>query len=269
MNIHVNSVPLVAFGSPYAAADAAFKPMRKLPRGHMLVQVKRDRAHATAPIGSCVVVDKQDRKLVHDQVYVIRWNDHADVSIMSARFAQFGKRMAWSLRAPMGGITEGPYRSAEAIEKLVIGRVVGLFTDADDQPMRPLFTGAPSGLGVQRSYQVDELPEIYAMQVAGRCMEPIYPNDCKLRFSRLEHAKRGDDVVIWRKPEITEPGSFQCLVKRLVTPLPRQAFPHPFSTALTGVLVVEALNPRRRYTVPTSEIMAVHKCIGLHEVATK
>jgi hypothetical protein len=45
------------------------------------------------------------------------------------------------------------------------------------------------------------------------------------------------------------------MVKRLSAMLPPPGF--------AGVIVAEQINPPRRYFIPTDDVLAVHKCLGM------
>ena len=87
-----------------------------------------------------------------------------------------------------------------------------------------------------------------------------------MKFSRVDPYRRGDFVVIYRRPELVKPGGFQAAVKRLVfAPPPFVKFPwreNPRSEvrALVGL---EQLNPARSWWVPCDELLAIHKCLGV------
>ena len=110
------------------------------------------------------------------------------------------------------------------------------------------------------------LPDVYCSTCEGDCLEPLIPNGATIAFSKLEAPKQGDFVVVWKRPEIVEPGRHQAIVKRLVMGIPPwvKSFPlkeHPQSD-VHALIVAEQMNPRRAFSIKCSDVIAVHKAIG-------
>jgi hypothetical protein len=110
------------------------------------------------------------------------------------------------------------------------------------------------------------LPNDYAMICEGKCLEPEILDGAKLHFSKVEKYTQGDFVIIWFKPELVKPGRHQALVKRLwLDVFPNLKFPykaHPDSNVVP-VIAAEMLNPPMRFFYPVTDILAVHKCMGV------
>jgi hypothetical protein len=98
-------------------------------------------------------------------------------------------------------------------------------------------------------------------------MAPVIPDGSVVAFSKVERPLAGDYVVIWRKPGTYPEGQYQGLVKRLVLNIPHfvKSFPfadHPESEVQGGIFF-ERFNPPGRFAILCSEILAIHKAIGL------
>lgn len=123
-----------------------------------------------------------------------------------------------------------------------------------EPPAAPLIVRSP-----------DQLPDLYAMTGSGTCMEPLIANGTCMAFSKSGQPQPGDIVVVWFKPEHARPGEAQCFLKRLVFALPPEShisFPLPGETPLAPIVLVEQINPPRRYAIPGTHVLAVHRCIG-------
>lgn len=104
------------------------------------------------------------------------------------------------------------------------------------------------------------LPDVYAMRMQGRCMEPTIMDGDLMKFSSVEPIASGDLVVIHRWRHATPPGDHQAIVKRFI------GWARP-----DGVLVGMD-NPGRIFLVPMSAVRTIHKCIGPlapHEFSVK
>jgi Peptidase S24-like len=103
------------------------------------------------------------------------------------------------------------------------------------------------------------------MRVIGDCMMPEIADNDLLHFDKHEPVKAGDMVAIFLRPELLSPGELQVRVKRLATDIPHWVtFPyqdHPDSD-VHALIIAEMLNPRRRFMVKCSSVLAVHKCLG-------
>lgn len=98
-------------------------------------------------------------------------------------------------------------------------------------------------------------------------MHPEVPDGAKAVFSKSEKPVAGDLVVVWYAPRILKPGDLPCATKRLVMAPPPwvKRFPyadHPESN-VHALLMVEQLNPARQYGILCSEIIALHKFLGV------
>lgn len=110
-----------------------------------------------------------------------------------------------------------------------------------------------------------DYPEVYASTLAGTCLEPeFHDGDC-LVFSKTEACQAGDFVGVWLHPDIAARETSPRCIKRLWMGLP-PGFTFPFRPAPTNevmpLVMLEQLNPPRRYRIPATDIVAVHKVIG-------
>lgn len=114
----------------------------------------------------------------------------------------------------------------------------------------------------------DTLPDEYAVVCAGNCLEPVIADGTCLAFSRLVRPEVGDFIVLWFRPEATPPGEHLKMVKRLAMALPPE-FELPLDRGrwsfATPLVVVEMLNPARRWAIPATELLAVHTVVGIAE----
>lgn len=113
---------------------------------------------------------------------------------------------------------------------------------------------------------IDAMPEHYALELAGNCMEPHMMSGTKAAFSKLEPVKAGDFVCIWFRPQVLPPGDFLGIFKRLSRDIPPfVTFPwlDHFESDISPALVVECFNPPRKFAIPCANVLAVHKCIGV------
>lgn len=115
------------------------------------------------------------------------------------------------------------------------------------------------------AYDPDELPDLYAARGAGTCMEPDLHDGVCLAFQRSGVCKPGDFVAIWLRPERVRPGGQHHWLKRLVMAPPSwMRFPYTPApgSSIEPVIVVEQLNPPKRYVIACADILAMHRCIG-------
>ena len=102
----------------------------------------------------------------------------------------------------------------------------------------------------------DTMPDVYAAPGRGSCMEPLIADGTSLVFDKREEPKPGNLVALWftreAAPSFGDPGWF----KRLVS------VPPP---GLDGLIVVEQLNPPRRYSIPATAVLAIHKAVATAE----
>lgn len=102
----------------------------------------------------------------------------------------------------------------------------------------------------------DAMPDRYALTGYGTCMAPfINDGDC-IAFDKREQPQQGDLVgIIFSQPAGKRRG-LPGLVKRLVA-TPAQGF--------GDVFIVEQVNPPRRFSIPATDVLAVHTMIGICE----
>jgi hypothetical protein len=111
----------------------------------------------------------------------------------------------------------------------------------------------------------DQLPETYAMQAEGKCMEPLFRHGQKLMFSRSAPWRSGDVVVLFKRPEVIQPGEHQAIVKRLVLTPGRTFWTDPANHKrgnLAPIVIVEMLNPRKILYIDPAHLLGIHKCLG-------
>jgi hypothetical protein len=111
----------------------------------------------------------------------------------------------------------------------------------------------------------DEMPDIYASVLKGDCLEPMFEDGACLVFDKNREPDNGDFVGIWLHPDAVAAGESTRRIKRLVTgPPPGMSFPVSFApdSELQPIIILEQLNPRGRFAVPGSQILAMHKVIG-------
>src|ERR1700710_1813137 len=53
---------------------------------------------------------------------------------------------------------------------------------------------------------IDAMPNQYAIELAGKCMEPHLKDGTKAAFSKSEPVKAGDFVCIWFRPQVLPAG---------------------------------------------------------------
>lgn len=110
-----------------------------------------------------------------------------------------------------------------------------------------------------------DYPEVYASTLTGTCLEPKFHNGDCLVFSKVETCRAGDFVGVWLRPDIATLEDSPRRVKRLWMGLPPD-FTFPFHPAPSNeampLVMLEQLNPPRRYCIPATDIIAIHKVIG-------
>lgn len=99
-----------------------------------------------------------------------------------------------------------------------------------------------------------DLPSRYASTGVGDCMVPLLRADATLAFDKDAPVTPGDLVGLWFTPEAAERIGIDGWVKRLASPLPPAGH--------VGLIEVEMLNPPRRMQLRSTDVVAVHKCIG-------
>lgn len=112
---------------------------------------------------------------------------------------------------------------------------------------------------------LDDIPDRYAMVLAGLCLEPELKDGTILGFSRSEPYAVGDFCIFILRPELVPPGRHQTQIKRLfMSPPPRTRLPyreHPDSQ-VHSLVIAEQLNPPRRFAIECQNLIAIHKCTG-------
>lgn len=113
--------------------------------------------------------------------------------------------------------------------------------------------------------QPDEMPDVYASICNGDCLEPTFKDGACLVFDKTQEPENGDFVGIWLHPDAVAPGESTRRIKRLVMGgPPGEKFPMSFApgSEVQPLIVLEQLNPLKRYHVPGSHILAMHKLVG-------
>ena len=111
----------------------------------------------------------------------------------------------------------------------------------------------------------DDMPDVYATVCVGTCLEPVIADKTCLVFDKREECHPGDFVVLVRKPECVPSGETSGLVKRLVMGLGPVRLPYPAhsSSEVVPIIIVEMLNPWRQMAIKATDLLAMHKCIGV------
>ena len=100
----------------------------------------------------------------------------------------------------------------------------------------------------------DDMPDVYALTGVGTCMEPLLPHGACLVFDKRESPEPGDIVGLIFTPAAAARRGMPGWLKRLTAPPPPEGF--------DGLIIVEQINPPRTYSVPTTDVLAIHKFIG-------
>lgn len=111
----------------------------------------------------------------------------------------------------------------------------------------------------------DDMPDIHALHGYGDCMEPLICDGAILAFDRRETPQPGDIVSVIFTEEAAERWKLPGLVKRLAMALPPVKLGGKAAGDVISLVVVDQLNPPRRYCIPTTDILAVHKYVGTAE----
>jgi hypothetical protein len=161
-------------------------------------------------------------------------------------------------------MVDGPMKP-DGLQRRILGRVVGYLGDTWGQPVRDLWMDDDEQLLKDKPFTLADLPQNYICECEGVCLEPLLKHGDKLQFSAIEPVNPGDVVCLWLKPIHTyETIPFQCMVKRLLTPLPIGPFPLPDYMPAPPVALVAMDNPAKTLAVPLDRVMAVHKCLGVY-----
>ena len=104
----------------------------------------------------------------------------------------------------------------------------------------------------------DDMPDQYALTAVGTCMAPLIDDGAVIVFDKRKEPQRGDVVGIVFSKQAARQWGVPGLVKKLAFALPPSGMPG-------GLIVVDQINPPRRYCIPTRDVLAVHKAIGTAE----
>ena len=104
----------------------------------------------------------------------------------------------------------------------------------------------------------DTMPDQYALVGIGQCMAPLIPDGTLMVFDKRPEPRPGDIVGLVFTREAAKRWGLPGLFKRLALALPP-------SDECGGLVVVDQLNPPRRYCIPTGDVLAVHKAVGTAE----
>ena len=110
-----------------------------------------------------------------------------------------------------------------------------------------------------------KLPDQYGMICEGVCLEPEIADGSCLLFDKNAPYKRGDFVILFRRPELVKPGQHQAIVKRLyMAPPPWVKFPYRDNpkSDVRALIIAEQFNPRATFAIPCEDLLAIHKCLG-------
>ena len=113
----------------------------------------------------------------------------------------------------------------------------------------------------------DDVPEIYASVCRGDCLSPMFEDGACLVFSKTTAPEPGDFVGFWLHPDAVHDDELPRRVKRLVSGLPEgSGFTLPYHVRpgdeVEPLIILEQLNPPKRYFVKASHVLAIHKVIG-------
>ena len=103
----------------------------------------------------------------------------------------------------------------------------------------------------------DDMPDLYALEGRGTCLQPRYNDGDLLVMDKREKPQKGDAVVVTFTREHAALYGAPGWVKLLGLNLPPSDVP-----GLSGLVVLDQVNPPRRYAIPSDHVLAVHKVIG-------
>jgi hypothetical protein len=107
----------------------------------------------------------------------------------------------------------------------------------------------------------DDMPDQYALKAVGDCMTPVLSSGTLIVCDKRVEPEPDDIVSLIFTQEVAERRGLPGLVKKLAMALP----PWNMTGDAMGLVVVDQLNPPRRYCIPTTDLLAVHKVIGIGE----
>lgn len=102
-----------------------------------------------------------------------------------------------------------------------------------------------------------DMPDLHALHGYGTCMEPLIADGALLVIDKREEPRPGDVVSLIFTQEAARQWRLPGLVKKLAFALPPRELPREM-----GAVVVDQINPPRRYVIPLSDLLAVFKCVG-------
>lgn len=121
-------------------------------------------------------------------------------------------------------------------------------------------TPAP-GLATAPTY-----PDVYALKPVGDCMAPEINDGDPIVISSSQHPKAGDLVVVHLRPAAAARWGSEAIVKRLCHDPLISRFPwDPTRSDLIPTIVLDQLNPPRTYRIAATDILALHKVLGVGE----
>ncbi|MCD2325012.1 hypothetical protein LQ953_13390 [Sphingomonas sp. IC-56] len=109
----------------------------------------------------------------------------------------------------------------------------------------------------------DDMPPRYALPGIGHCLEPLVKNGTLVAFDKERQPEPGNIVGLIFTREAAKGRGVPGMIKRLAMALPPTGLPKGCS----GLVVVEQINPPRRYHIPVDELLAVHAAYGFAESA--
>ncbi len=115
-------------------------------------------------------------------------------------------------------------------------------------------------------FRPDLLPNIYALRLEGDCMHPTIQDGQLAVLSPLAPIEPGDFVGVFFKDRLHDFRNCNVIIKRLVmAPWQGYQFGIPIKGEVTPLMIIEQLNPIKRYRVDCCDVLAVHKVLGTYE----
>lgn len=114
---------------------------------------------------------------------------------------------------------------------------------------------SPHGEAIPFIHPAD-MPDRYALTGIGTCMAPFINNGDCIAFDKRLSVEPGDLVGVIFTQRAGRRRRLPGLVKRFVSAPPE---------GFDGAIVLEQMNPPQRITVPSTEVLAIHKMIGIAE----
>ena len=107
----------------------------------------------------------------------------------------------------------------------------------------------------------DDMPDQYALKGVGDCMAPLLADGGLIACDKRRELVPGDIVCLIFTQDAAQKWGVPGLIKKLAMALP----PWNLASDAIGLVVVDQLNPPRRYCIPTTDLLAAHKVIGIAE----